>query len=64
MCWPTLLACSVYCTCSGLELADIVAKVPDRWELIFLCLKTPLTTADSCALNRVTEIVSQFIVKR
>src|SRR6516165_11656377 len=45
-------------------MADIVAKVPNRQELIFLLLKKSTTTADSCALNRVTEIVSQFIVRR
>jgi hypothetical protein len=40
--------------------ADIVAKVPNRWELIFLLLKkNPPTTA-----NRLTEVVSQVIVRR
>jgi hypothetical protein len=43
---------------------DIVAKVPDRSELIFLLLKNSTDDRDSCAFNRVTEIVSQFIVRR
>jgi hypothetical protein len=37
--------------------ADIRAKAPNCPALIFLLKKIRPTTADSCALNRVTEVV-------
>jgi hypothetical protein len=50
--------------CTSQLVADIVAKVINCPAPIFCCKKIRPTTADRCGLNHVTEVASEFILRR